>query len=232
MLEIIFEDEFLVAINKPSKMLVHKTALDRYETRNAQDLLGLQLGNKVYPLHRLDKATSGILLFSKDQKFNNKLHDIFTNESTVKTYLAVCRGYTPESGLIDKPLRNPENPNSVEKAASTSFKRIAISELEIPVSRYPSSRYSLVRVTPHTGRMHQIRMHFAHLRHYIIGDTKHGERHHNKVFKTQHNLSKMFLHAESLQFEHPLTKNTCEITAKPDESWKRCAELLDWVEHF
>jgi len=228
MLEIIFEDEYLIAVNKPNKLLVHKTSIDRYETQNAQDILGLQLGKRVFPLHRLDKATSGILLFSKDQNYNKKLHEIFVNDSTEKEYLAVCRGYTPSHGTIDKAIKNPEDPNSIPKSASTSYLRLGTAELPIPVSRYQSCRYSLVQVQPHTGRMHQIRMHFAHLRHYIIGDSKHGERHHNKIFKEQHGLSNMFLHARRLAFIHPLTSEYFELTASVDESWNKCAEILGW----
>lgn len=229
-LDILWEDEFIVAINKPAGLLVHKTPLDHYEKRNAKDILSDQLEMEVYPLHRLDKATSGVLLFSKDKKNNKKLHECISAESTVKSYLCVCRGYVPESGRIDKALRHPEDKNSALKEAVTNFKRIGISELDVPVSRYATSRYSLVEVKPETGRMHQIRMHFAHLRHYIVGDKKHGERHHNKVFKDIHKLQRMFLHATEISFSHPLTAEVVKVFAPIDRSWEKCLDLCGWNE--
>ena len=228
MLEIIFEDQYLIAVNKPGKILVHSTSLDKYENVNVQDLLSESLGYRVFPLHRLDKATSGVLLFSKDQNFNKKLHVIFRESSTEKEYLAICRGHSEISGIIEKPIRNPERPKSIPKSATTVFERLATAELPVPVSRYPSSRYSLLKLTPRTGRTHQLRMHMAHMRNYIIGDTKHGERHHNKVFKELHKLDCMFLHCSRLMFSHPIDGKKTEIVAKPDENWEKCFLLMSW----
>lgn len=227
-LEILFEDEFLLAIDKPAGLLVHPTNLDYFEINSALRMIEAQTRLSLAPVHRLDKATSGILLFCKDPSNYKKLHEMLSKESTIKSYLAICRGYTPESGIINHPLSHPEYRDKPKKEARTEYNRIATTELDIAVSRYPSSRYSLVQVYPKTGRSHQIRMHFAHLRHYIIGDRKHGDRHHNRAFREIHWLDRMFLHHEKLHFQHPFTKERIELKCPLDSQWKSALRLLKW----
>jgi tRNA pseudouridine65 synthase len=227
-LEILYEDEFLLAIDKPAGLLVHPTNLDFHEKNSALRLVESQTGLKLAPVHRLDKATSGILLFSKDPLNYKKLHGLFAEKDTLKSYLAICRGYTPEEGIIDYPLRHPEYRQKERKEAITHFKRLSTAEIQTAVGRYNSSRYSLVEIYPKTGRSHQIRMHFAHLRHYIIGDKKHGDRHHNKAFREIHKIDRMFLHLQKLLFQHPMTGEKVEINCDRDEQWNRAFELLSW----
>lgn len=228
-LEILFEDQDLVAISKPAGLLVHRTNLDKYENLNAQELLSEFLGYRVFPVHRIDKPTSGVVLFCKDQHKMKKLHEALADRQTRKKYTLICRGWTPELGVIDRPLSNPEKKNSALKSAETSYKRLAVAELDIPVSRYPNSRYSLVEAMPFTGRTHQIRMHFAQLRHYIIGDKKHGERHHNKMFNEIPGIHNMLLHARELRLRHPFEQNQTILIQSPyPEYWDRAADFLGW----
>lgn len=218
-LPIIFEDEQLLAVSKPSGLLVHSTKMDKYETLNAADLLRDKLGFRIFPLHRLDKSTSGVLLFAKRLEGAKKLHAIFEKESTKKEYLCICRGWTPEQGTIDYALRNPERPKAEPKQAITDFITLNTSTLDIPISRYSQTRLSLVAAYPKTGRTHQIRMHFAHLRNYIAGDRRHGERHLNKIILEHFALRRLFLHAHRLEFTHPYTEETIKLCDSPDENW-------------
>lgn len=198
---VLYEDASIVVVHKPNRMLVHRTALDYYEDSNLRRWLAAKTGVKVDPVHRLDKPTSGLVLFAKHKNALNTLKQQFLEHSIVKTYVAVVRGYTLPSGQIDKPLQADKTQDA--KEALTRYETLMHTEVDAAVSRYPTSRYSWVRIQPQTGRFHQIRMHFAHLRHPVIGDTRHGDRKHNHFFRKELALEPLFLHATSLQFEHP-----------------------------
>ena len=135
---------------------------------------------------------------------------MFENHEFEKEYITLVRGFIADEGEIDKPLAKE---NGTLQNAFTRFKRLQSFEIPIEVSRYPTSRYSLVQVMPTTGRMHQIRRHMASLRHYVIGDKVHGERHHNKMFEEGFGLDTMLLHANLLRFKHPITGNAIQINA-------------------
>lgn len=220
-IKLIFEDEHLLAFSKPSGMLVHSTKLDKYETHNAADILRDKLGFRIFPLHRLDKGTSGLLLFAKRLEGAKTLHEIFEKESTKKEYLCICRGWTPENETIDYAIRNPDKPKAEPKKAITSYKRLNISEVDWPVSRYASTRLSLIAAYPKTGRTHQIRMHFAHIRHYIAGDGRHGERHINRLFEEKFGMRRLLLHSHRIEFVHPYTNQTIRLNDAPDQTWNK-----------
>ncbi|MFC6999914.1 pseudouridine synthase [Rufibacter roseus] len=229
MLEIIYQDEYYVAINKPNGLLVHRTRIAEEKKEFALQMLRDQLGYRVYPLHRLDRGTSGVLLFSKSPEAAAPLVKAFEAREPDKTYYAIVRGYAPEAGTIVSPIR-PDKDNGLKEPqdALTQFTRLATVELPIPVGRYQTARYSLVKVKPETGRMHQIRKHFAHLRHYIIGDKKHGDWRHNLMFLEQLNSPYMLLHSASLLFKHPATGEQIEISANMPENMKRLCVQFGW----
>lgn len=211
MLEILYRDAHLVAINKPSGLLVHRSLIDRHETRFAIQLTRDQIGQKVYPAHRLDKPTSGVLLFALDSDTARLLNTQFTSEQVQKTYLAVVRGHTADHGIIDYPLKEEldkiadanADQDKPAQDAITHFQRLATTELPYPVGRYPSARYSLLALHPKTGRKHQLRRHLKHIFHPIVGDTTHGDGKHNTLFREQFNCQRLLLHANSLQLIHP-----------------------------
>jgi tRNA pseudouridine65 synthase len=209
-LEILFEDEWLVAINKPHNLLVHRTHISEEKEHFALQMLKEQLGIWLTPCHRLDRKTSGILLFAKNKEAGKLAMKMFENHEFEKEYITLVRGFIADEGKIDKPLAKE---NGTLQDAFTRFKRMQTFEIPIEVSRYPTSRYSLVQVMPTTGRMHQIRRHMASLRHYVIGDKVHGERHHNKMFEEKFGLDTMLLHANLLRFKHPMTGNPIQINA-------------------
>ena len=197
-LEILFQDKYYIAIHKPSGLLVHRTGLSQ-ERRAALQQLRDQIKRRVYPVHRLDRSTSGVLLFGLTPQAVGALAGSFEDGRAQKNYLAVVRGYTAKTGIIDYPLRRGD----VSQAAVSMYRRLATTELPFAVGNYCSARYSLVEVCPKTGRMHQIRRHFAHLRHPIIGDTAYGDGKHNRFFREYFRMKRLLLAATRLSFLHP-----------------------------
>ena len=222
---ILFEDERLVATWKPNRMLVHRTKLDYYERQNLRRWLADRLDQKVDPIHRLDKPTSGIVLFAKDVDALNHVKTQFLDHTVQKEYIALVRGYTEAQGEVEKPLQKEGSDEA--KEAFTAYETLYHVEVPIEVSRYPQSRYSLVNVKPRTGRFHQIRLHFSHLRHPILGDSKHGDRKHNHMFRDQLNLAPLFLHAHSLSFQHP-NGSAMKIHAPVPSHFLEIQRTWDW----
>ncbi|CAN5550270.1 tRNA pseudouridine(65) synthase TruC [soil metagenome] len=225
-LDIIYEDEYFLAINKPAGLLVHRTRIATEKKIFALQLLRDQVGYRVFPLHRLDRPTSGVLLFSKSSKAANIMGNLFESRTIEKIYFAVVRGFTPDSQTIDYPLKN--NENNIVQDAITSYSTLANIELPIPVGRYETCRYSLVKIRPLTGRMHQIRKHFGHIRHYIIGDTSHGDWRHNRMFKEEFSCNQLFLHAYSVKFIHPFLNKSIQINAEFPDHFSLILKKFKW----
>lgn len=238
-IEIIYEDEFMVAINKEAGLLVHRSWLDKGETRFAMQLTRDAVGCHVFPVHRLDKPTSGVLLFAKSPSVARSLNEAFTDHQVTKQYLAVVRGYMPEQGSVDyalsfKPDAIADKLADLDKPAQeavTHWQSLAQIELPFAVSKkHDTSRYSLVRLIPETGRKHQLRRHMRHLFHHIVGDTSHGDGRHNRFFRSQYDCTRMLLHAQTLALSHPVTGEPLLLTAGLDEQWLRILEAFDWLE--
>ncbi len=239
-LEIIYQDDYLVAINKPSGLLVHRSPIDKHETLFALQIVRDQIGKYVYPIHRLDKPTSGILLFALSSEIAQSMSLLFRSSLVSKEYLAIVRGYTLKKGNIDYPLKflydkkadKDSSPTKMAKEAQTFYECIATTELPFPVSRYPVARYSLVRLYPHTGRKHQLRRHMKHIFHPIVGDTKYGRGEHNQLFRENLNSNRLLLHADKLSFIHPVTKEQINLTAIPDSTFTEVLKQLGWSEYI
>ncbi len=233
-LEIIYRDQQLIAINKPSGLLVHRSWLDSHATEFAVQKLSKQIGQCVYPVHRLDRATSGVLLFLLDKSHATDLMEQFAQQKTEKRYLAVVRGHIGAGKLdyalkrkLDRIADKNANPNSEAQAAVTHYRGLAQCELPIAVAPYPQSRYSLVELLPKTGRRHQLRRHLKHLRHPIIGDTTHGDGKHNKMFRQEFASHRLLLHAAELTFMHPLTGKKVTIHAPLDSKFNVLLKKLN-----
>ena len=226
-LEIIYQDEYFIAINKPSSLLVHRSPIDRHETRFAIQMLRDQIGQWVYPVHRLDKPTSGVLLFALDKESAKIMSAQFREHTIKKAYISVVRGYTDASGIINHPLKEKldkiaDKDASREKDAQdaiSEYERLSTVELDFAVGRYNKTRYSLVKVKPQTGRKHQIRRHLKHISHHILGDTKYGRGEHNKFIREEFDCHRLLLHAISLEFKHPYTYEIIRIDATLDETF-------------
>lgn len=223
MLEIIYQDENLIAINKPHGLLVHQSSIARDATEFALQLLRDQVGKHVSPVHRLDRKTSGILLFAFDKVSEVAMHQQFMNAETDKKYWAILRGFTPDAMDIDYPLAKE---NGTMQDAFTSFITLQRAEVAVAFGKHPTSRYSLVQATPKTGRMHQLRRHFSHILHPIIGDRTHGCNKQNKFFKEQWDMTTMLLHASELTFVHPITKERIHLKAGLHDEFKRVMDFM------
>jgi tRNA pseudouridine65 synthase len=223
MLEIIFQDEHLVAINKPHGLLVHQSPIARDAEEFALQLLRDQIGQNVWPAHRLDRKTGGLLLFALNKEVNALLQGLFRENKIKKRYLAIVRGFTPDEMEIDYPLRKE---NGTMQDAFTKFKTLNKAEIPVAFGNHLSSRYSLIEAAPETGRMHQLRKHFAHIHHPIIGDRPHGCNKQNKLFKETWEMDTMLLHASELEFEHPVTYQQLHFKASFQSEFLRMKEML------
>jgi tRNA pseudouridine65 synthase len=216
MLPIIFEDAYYLCINKPNNLLVHHSHYARnIEEESLMEILKAN-GYNVFPIHRLDRKTSGVLMLAKSKEYVAAFQKMMEQNEVQKIYHALLRGHIIESGTIDSPVKN-ERGNY--KEALTHFRCLKHFELDIPVEPYSSSRYSLVEFTPKTGRMHQLRIHANKISHPIIGDPKYGNRHHNHMFITEFQNDHLFLHAESLEFVHPFLDTKHLVRAEKAVFW-------------
>lgn len=215
MLEVVYQDDHLVAINKPHGLLVHRSSIAADVEEFAIQLLRDQIGKKVYPCHRIDRKTGGVLLFALDKDTEIVMQQQFMNNEVKKRYLAVVRGFSDDSGAIDYPLRKE---NGTVQDALTNYKTLKRTEIQVPLGAHPTSRYSLLEVVPQTGRMHQIRKHLSHIFHPIIGDRTHGCNKQNKLFTERWKMNTMLLHAASITFSHPVkgASLTIEATLQPE----------------
>lgn len=225
MLQILFHDEHLVAINKPHGLLVHRSPIAMDASEFALQLLRDQINHWVNPVHRLDRKTGGVLLFALNKEIEISMHQQFAENRVNKTYLAIVRGHTIDSEVIDYPLRKE---NGVLQDALTRYTTLKRSEIDVAHGAHSTSRYSLVEAKPETGRMHQLRKHFAHIHHPIIGDRPHGCNKQNKLFKDTWEMTTMLLHASELSFEHPITGQTVLITAPLQDEFNRVIKLMGW----
>jgi tRNA pseudouridine65 synthase len=223
-LPILYRDDQLIAINKPAGMLVHRSPISQDRLFVLQTLRD-QIGQRVFPVHRLDRATSGVLLFALDSDTARSLVAQFETRQVGKRYVAVVRGWTDEQGTIDHPVADDEG-NGLAQPARTSFRRLARIELPFAVDRYPTARYSLVEVRPDTGRRQQIRKHFKHVSHHLIGDTTHGNGRHNRFFRQQFAIHRLLLQSQQLDFRHPLDNRQMTVRAASDPAWQQIAELF------
>jgi tRNA pseudouridine65 synthase len=202
-MEILYRDDDCIAVDKPPGMLVHRGPIagDRC---SVYQVLTAQLGERLFGVHRLDRAASGVLLFARSSAAAKALHDAVRAQSTVKEYLVAARDLTPESFTIDRPLAGRSG-QALE--ARTECARIA-----------SIGRHSLLRVRIRSGRRHQIRRHLKHLAHNVLGDTTHGKGRINAYLREHYGLPRMFLHAWRLAFDHPVTGARVQVRAPlPDD---------------
>ena len=222
-LEIIFRDEHLIAINKPSGLLVHRSPIANDADQFAVQLLRDQIGQPVFPAHRLDRKTSGVLLFALSPDMNRRAQLLFSERKTAKIYHAIVRGYAPPELNIDYLLTNDRG---VQQEARTHWRTLEQFEIAVPLGKHSTSRYSLVELTPETGRFHQLRKHAAHIFHPIIGDRPHGCNKQNRLWKNRWAMERMLLHASSLTFIHPIENEEITVVAAWDDTYEKVLTML------
>ena len=231
-LDILYQDDRYVVINKPPGLLVHRTNIDSRESRFAVQLLRDQLLRRVFPVHRIDKPTSGALLFALDEEALIRAQSAFADNRISKKYLAIVRGHPPESGIINRPLRklldsNRKSKSENSQASETHYRTLKSSELNYPTGRYPTTRYSLVALSPRTGRRHQLRRHLSGINHPIIGDTSHGDSRQNISFRERNGFLRLFLHASELSFKHPFTNEPLSVSAPIPRDFQDAIEACE-----
>jgi tRNA pseudouridine65 synthase len=235
-LAILHRDEHIVVIDKPPNLLVHRSEIDRHETRFAIQLLRDQIGRRVWPAHRLDRGTSGVLLFALSAELAGILGRQFEAGTVEKRYWAVVRGHPPAEGIIDHPLSRQRDAYEFQgdqssqeaQAAVTRFRRLATIELPVMVDRYPSSRYALIELEPVTGRRHQLRRHLKHIAHPIIGDATYGKGRHNRFFAERFGCHRSLLACIELAFDHPVSEQRLQIKAPVSGEFAATLAQLGW----
>lgn len=239
-LHLLYQDTACIAVVKPAGMLVHRSELSRHETVFLMQTLRRQIGRRVYPVHRLDRPTSGVMLFALDSEAARLLAQQFERHETEKHYWAVVRGWTDDSGCIDYPLKptfDPladrlADPDKAPQSALTRYQTLARCELPFASSvRHATSRYSWLWVQPQTGRQHQIRRHLKHIFHPIVGDTTYGDLRQNRAVAAFSGCSRLMLHARMLAFTSPDSGQRVQVHAPADQDWHTLCRLFGWQQY-
>lgn len=228
-IDLLYQDEALIAVNKPAGLAVHRSKLVGNADEFLIDILREQVRGTVHLAHRLDRATSGVLLVARSADIAAALGEQFMSRDVHKQYLAVVRGWPePEEALIDYPLPGSRD-TGPRRDARTRYRRLATVEVPIALGRYPQQRYGLVLAEPETGRFRQIRKHMAHVHHPVIGDCQHGRGDHNRLYKQYFGCHRMLLHAWRLRFAHPLTGQPMSLEAPLDAAFAGLLQRFGWA---
>ncbi len=227
-LEIIYQDSYCLLVTKPNNILVHHA----HHSRNKIDEVSLiqlienQFGKRYYPIHRLDRKTSGIILLASKREYVAFFQALFTNNEIQKIYYGVVRGFSQDNRVIDSPVKGRDA--LVYKEAETHLNCLDKIELNIPVKPYDSSRYSLVELRPKTGRMHQLRIHMNKVSTPLINDAKYGDKNHDLMYAKEFGWKNLFLHAGSLEFIHPFTNKKLILKSSFSEDWIQLFQKFSW----
>ena len=227
-LEIIYQDNYCLLVTKPNNVLVHHA----HHSRNKIDEVSLiqlienQFGKRYYPIHRLDRKTSGIILLASKREYVASFQALFTNNEIQKIYYGVVRGFSQDNKIINSPVKGRDA--LVYREAETHLNCLDKIELNIPVKPYDSSRYSLVELRPKTGRMHQLRIHMNKVSTPLINDAKYGDKNHDLMYAKQFGWKNLFLHAGSLEFIHPFTNKKLILKSSFSEDWVQLFQEFSW----
>lgn len=224
---ILYQDDYIVAIYKPADLLVHRSPIDKHETRFAVQLLRDQLGQHVYPVHRLDRPTAGVLVFALDSATASRFSALMESHRIVKQYKAIVRGWARGCGEIDYALKykwdkyaDADRTRDVApQAAHSSYQGTRYFSIPEPVGRYSSARYSEITMRPFTGRKHQLRRHCAHMRHPIVGDTSHGDGKQNRFMREKFGFNRLGLVCTKMAFLHPYSEKWLSVETNVDSEF-------------
>jgi tRNA pseudouridine65 synthase len=231
-IQIVYQDDDIVAVFKPAGVIVHRGPSTGKEEPILLQILRDQLEQFLYPVHRLDRPTAGIVLMAKSSQVASKLGEMFMSQQVHKHYQALVRGHMPGECKVDRPLLHPkyfEERFSGEhplQAAITHFRCLRHYEVPWPASGFETSRFSLLEIRPEYGRWHQIRRHLNCLGHPIIGDHRHGDHRWNQMFYQRTGIYRMLLTAMRLDFRHPTTHEPVSILVGRGQAFDEAIELL------
>jgi tRNA pseudouridine65 synthase len=234
LLAILYQDDEIVVVHKPSGLLVHRSAIDKRETEFLIQQLRDQIGRHVFPVHRLDKPTSGIMVLALNKQSARALSSCFAERAVHKEYTAILRGYATSQVInyalkeqYDKMTDNKSVQHKEAQDASSEVVVLAQAEINRPLGRYNTARYTAVRLIPKTGRKHQLRRHMSHIRHPIIGDTCHGDGKQNQFARTHLLISRLSLVATKLIIAHPTTSQSMTFTTTIDADLRAAFSIFD-----
>lgn len=228
---IVFEDKWLLVVHKAAGIPVHRSAWGDRHRISLVERVSSAIGRRCYPAHRLDRATSGLVILTRNRETAASAAALFQNRQVGKTYQALVRGFCAKTGILDRPLKRRRTGRVVTSDAppqpsETRFRTLRRFELPVCSDRYPTSRLSLLELQPLTGRWHQIRRHLNHAAHPVIGDTWHGDNTQNHFFRKNYGLDRMMLAATELQFRHPETAEPMHLMSDPDPTFQSFVEQL------
>lgn len=224
---VVHEDADLLAVDKPAGLAVHRSKMVARDDDYLMDRLRARIGGDLFLVNRLDRATSGLVLLARSRDVARALGEQLMSRSVDKTYLAVVRGWPAESGEIDYPL-TVGGMKGERKPSLTRWRRLATVEVPIALGRYPQQRYSLLALSPLSGRYRQLRRHLHHIHHPIIGDSTLGRGEHNRLFREHFGSHRMLLHAWRLTLVHPSSGQTLSLEAEPDATWRQLLQRFGW----
>ena len=227
-LEIIYQDNYCLLVTKPNNVLVHHAhhSRNKIEEESLIQLIENQFGKRYYPIHRLDRKTSGIILLASKREYVASFQALFTNNEIQKIYYGVVRGFSQDNKIINSPVKGRDA--LVYREAETQLNCLDKIELNIPVKPYDSSRYSLVELKPKTGRMHQLRIHMNKVSTPLINDAKYGDKNHDLMYAKEFGWKNLFLHAGSLEFIHPFTNKKLILKSSFSEDWIQLFQEFSW----
>jgi tRNA pseudouridine65 synthase len=226
-IEVVYEDAELLAVNKPAGLLVHRSQIAADESEFLLDRLQQRADSPLFLAHRLDRATSGLVLLAKSREVAGDLGRQFIERRVDKRYLAVVRGWPQSAGEVDYPLPDVRD-HAPRKPALTRWRVLATATVPIALGGYPEQRYALIEAAPITGRYRQIRKHFHHLSHPIVGDTSHGRGDHNRLWRMHLGVHRLLLHAWRLHLAHPRERKPLALEAAFDETWRGVLRRFGW----
>ena len=223
--EILWQDDSIAVINKPANLIMHSSAI----SADRDTLIGRlrkQFENPPIPVHRLDRPVSGAILGAYDKNTAAELSKAFREGRVHKTYIAIVRGQLKGEGEIDIPLKHEQSGEMLE--SRSRYRSLQTIELPLPSRKYPTSRYSLVAVSPLTGRFHQLRRHLARIGYPIVGDSSHGDTYCNHQFENQHGIYGLLLHSARVTFSHPFTGKEITVYSPLRENMRNVCDDFNW----
>jgi len=221
--EVLYSDDEIIVIDKPSSMLTHRHSMDRGSPTVVQ-AMETRFGETIYTVHRLDRMTTGAMILARTRGSAGELSRQFRDREINKTYLAIVRGHLDASGTIETPIARTTDSTVLQ--ARTDYETLAWGRVCEPIGRYEEGWFSLVRLSLLTGRSHQARRHLHRIDHPVVGDNKHGDKTYNRWAIDRTGVKHLYLRAIELTFRHPLTEKTMEIRLGIPDIWTRFLQTV------
>ncbi|MEN8116554.1 MAG: pseudouridine synthase [Bacteroidota bacterium] len=223
-LTVLYQDQDIIVVDKPVDLPVHKNDFMPHDADYLTKLVGDLTGKWIYNVHRLDSKTSGVIVLALSKETARQMTLKFENKEVKKTYYAIVQG-NPGEGVFDRKVLVKKKAK-FKKPAITGFTTLKTIKTDISYKEKTDIELSLVEIKPETGRWHQIRQHFAQHRFDILGDSHHGDFTLNKIVTEKTGVKRLFLHAERLEFNHPVTNKLVEFSAALPESFNEVMHRL------